>query len=90
MKIEIDTVKKEIVVHEAIAEELIDILNDYLKYKVVSNISFHPIPMMPTQPYAPYDPYDPYTPHRLTEGPWCSTTSSSPENPDIINKKIFE
>jgi myosin-crossreactive antigen len=73
MRIEIDTVKKEIVIHEATTEELLDTFKDYLGYKVISKIvTINSWPI-----YNPYiEPYvDPNIDPINPVFPYCGTTS---------------
>ena len=87
MKIEIDTVKKEIVVHNATSEELLVILKDYLGYTIKSNEivlntftvpSYEELVFVP--PMGPQDPIQPY---------WTTTTTNTHPD-DLLNKLIFE
>ena len=87
MKIEIDTVKKEIVVHQATAEEMLVTLKDYLGYTVTSKLvhdgSFvYTSPTYTSPPYIPpVGPCDPITPFWVT---------GSIHPGDIVNKTTFE
>jgi hypothetical protein len=59
MKITIDTIKKELVIAEAInVPELIEFLKDYSDYTIISNIVL--LNGITTTPYNPY-PFVPYT-----------------------------
>ena len=57
MIVEINTVEKTIVIEEATAKELIELLGKYKDFKVISKDNYISSPYIPYQPYAPYTPF---------------------------------
>jgi len=75
MKVEIDTVKEEIIIVEATMEELLDLCETYEGFTVRSKVEVQVPFQVPTQPI-PYEPYRPYEPF-IPNSPWYTGTTGN-------------
>jgi len=92
MKVEIDTVKEEIIIIEATTAELLELCETYEEFTVKSKVEIQAPIQAPIQHWPAPQPYSPYNPMPWEiSNPWYTTIAgNTPDiNSDIINKEYF-